>query len=533
MKFSYFSIFVVFIILFTSCNDDFENENIQENPQTINYDEIQVLNGRLYFPNKTVFQNYYSELRDKNENEVAEILQSKFYSKDFYSLKPIVNDQTEQIQVERHIAKIKSNLNENGLQQRIESTDDDLIENFDDLEDIFGEDVFTSFLNQDAEIQVDNQVFKYTDTGLFISNVNEIDGLNTYLDTKQISKNLLEPTPQATKLAYIDENNPCGGLVEIQNYQYFIADVDSEPCGGGGGSGSGGGSGTGSGGSTTNNGTPNAQLAIIANGLDQCSGSQPWLGNLFGTTKVCIDQYESKKRVKIKYYNIDIFLGYVIGIKTKHQTKGWTGIWRKQDTDQVALGVNSLTWRFTHPTPPAALLNYQPARIYLHNGKMFETVNGYYNSVFAGDIPVPNLPFADKVDFIIEVAIGAPFSPFDNEEDVREFIYQQLFDTAKGLLQTYSNRQLKKMGVVITTQTSTWVQFYDFSESCVNCDKRENVIDFGIVTPQITYNFGTGSGGSFSISSWEFDFNNPSLTGMSAFGMAKRNGQWHGKRMVF
>ena len=226
-------------------------------------------------------------------------------------------------------------------------------------------------------------------------------------------------------------------------------------------------------------------------------------------------------------------MGYVIGIKTKHQKKGWTGLWRKQDTDEVALGVNSLTWRFTHPTPPAALLNYQPARIYLHNGKMFETVNGYYNSVFAGDIPVPNLPFADKVDFIIEVAIGTPFSPFDNEQDVREFIYQQLFNTAKGLLQTYSNRQLKKMGVVVTTQTSTWVQFYDFSESCVNCDKRENIIDFGIVTPQITYNFGTGSGGNFSISSWNFDFNNPSLTGMSAFGMAKRNGQWHGKRMVF
>ncbi len=91
------------------------------------------------------------------------------------------------------------------------------------------------------------------------------------------------------------------------------------------------------------------------------------------------------------------------------------------------------------------------------------------------------------------------------------------------------------MGVVLKTPTATWVQFYDFSESCTNCSKRENIIDFGIVTPQITYNFGTGNGngGSVNITSWNFDFNNPSLTGMSAFGMAKRNGQWYGKRMVF
>jgi hypothetical protein len=163
---------------------------------------------------------------------------------------------------------------------------------------------------------------------------------------------------------------------------------------------------------------------------------------------------------------------------------------------------------------------------------MFTTLNGYYNSVFSGNVPVPNLPFADKVDAIIEVAVNTPW--FDDEEDVREFIYEQLFDTTKDLLQQYRNKQLKKLGVVVATQTSTWVQFYDFSESCTNCAKKENVIDFGIVTPQITYTFGSGDGsGSFSITDWDFDFNNPSLTGMNAFGMAKRNGQWHGKRMVF
>jgi len=323
---------------------------------------------------------------------------------------------------------------------------------------------------------------------------------------------------------------PIEGILPNQEYQYFIAKINCDDSGSDSGGGNGSDSG-GSGSSNTTSETPNAQLAVIANGLDQCSGIQPWLGNLFGTTKVCIDQYENKKRVKIKYYNIDLFLAYVIGIKTKNQTKGWTGIWRKQETDEVALGVNSLTWKFTHPALPNAMLNYQPARIYLYNGKMFKTINGYYNAVFAGNIPMPNLPFKNKVDCIIEVAVNTPF--FKKEEDVRKFIYEQLFNTAKGLLKTYSNRQLKKIGVVVTTQTSTWVQFYDFSKSCVNCSKKEDLIDFGIVTPELTYSFGMGNGGDFSISSWNFDFQNPILISMSAFGMAKHNGQWYGKRMVF
>ena len=516
MKFNFFSIFCFIIFLtLTSCTDEFVSEELQGSNDVMNYDKIKVLNDRLYFPNKSTFQNYYSDLRQKDETEVAEILHKKFYSKDFYSLKPIVNKKTEQVEINRHIARIVNNTK--GLQYSGKSNDEDFLEDFDDLEDIFGEDLFTSFLNQDAEIQVANQIYKYTDTGLFITEVNNINDLNTYLDSKQISKNLLVPTPNIIRTSYIDEYSPFGGLNYLEEgFQHFRSVEEMYEIPNGGGGTGGGNSGSGS------NGTPNAQLAVIANSLDQCSGSQPWFGNLFGTTKVCKDKYESDRRVKVKFYDIDLFLVYAIGIKTKHQYKGWTGIWRKQDADEVALGVNSLTWKFTHTTPPAALLNYQPARYYLYNGKMYETLDTYYNAVYQGDIPVPNLPFANLTDIIVEIAIGTPLSPLNDEEDVREFVYSQLYDTAKDILENFSNRDLKKMGVVVTTPTQTWVQFYDFSDSCTNCSKRENVIDFGIVTPQITYTFGAGNGGNISVSNFSFDFDNPDLIGMSAFGMAKK-----------
>lgn len=416
-------------------------------------------------------------------------------------------------------------------------SDEDILEDFDDLEDVFGEEVFNSFLNQEAELQVANQIYKYTDTGLFITDVEKINDLNLYLDEQQISRDLLEPTQEITRIAYIEETNPCGGLTQVQDFQYFIAeDVYSESCGGDGYSG-GTGSGSTSGGSTQPSGTPNYELALISQSLEKCSGSTPFFGNLLGTVKVCHDNYEDKKRVKIKYYDIDLYLTYAMGIKVKHQKKGWTGLWRKQDTDEVALGVNSLTYRFNHAPDLNAISTNHNARIYLHNDKMYETLNGYYNAVYQGNIPVPDLPFSNtfknEVDWLVEVAVG--YHPgWDSEEDVREFFYETLFDTTKNIFQSYSNRQNMKRGVVVVkAETSTWVQVYDFTNKCTNCDKREVVLDWGFVTPEFTYTFGSGSGTGFSISSWDYDFRNPDVVHLSAYGMAKRNGQWHGKRFVF
>ena len=59
------------------------------------------------------------------------------------------------------------------------------------------------------------------------------------------------------------------------------------------------------------------------------------------------------------------------------------------------------------------------------------------------------------------------------------------------------------------------------------------MIDFGIVTPQINYTFGTGNGGNLTFDNFNFDFNTPNVVGINAYGMAKRNGQWYGRQMVF
>lgn len=47
---------------------------------------------------------------------------------------------------------------------------------------------------------------------------------------------------------------------------------------------------------------------------------------------------------------------------------------------------------------------------------------------------------------------------------------------------------------------------------------------------QVILNLGSGSLGA---SNFEYDFGNPDAVGISCFGMAKRNGDWHGNKLVF
>ncbi len=530
------------LLIFISCSEDEIDKVQSENSyvSVLTNDEVKVVNGRIYFPNREIFKKYYAELKSKNTDEIVEFVEDKFYSKDFYSLVPLYNEKTEQKQVNRHLNNLKGN---NVLPSNFRNaSDEEILEDLDDLEDIFGEEVFNSFLNQEAEILIGNKVYKYTDTGLFIVDLEDLNTLNNMLDQKGISKNLIEPTPYNLKMDYINETNPCGGLVPVTtfvdeeplDYDFFIA--QAQDCYVDGGSGSSGGSGSGSG-TGTNSSAPGDELALISQGLDSCNPNNPFFGNLFGTVKTCKDTYQDDKRVKVKYYDLDLYLAYAMGVKVKHQRKTWLGVWVGQNAPEVALGLNSLTYQFNAEPSPLPINTTPSARIYLHNDRMYETLNGYYNAVYQGDIPIPDLPFSNmfknQIDWLVEVSVSN-YTSWDSEEDVREFFYETLFDTTKNLFENFSNRDRMKKGVVVVSSNNKkWVQIYDFNNSCTDCKEKGVVIDWGIVSPMFTYTFGTGTGSGLEITSWDFDFRNPNIVAMSSYGMARKNGQWHGKRLIF
>lgn len=551
MKNLYLVLFIVVGIFFIhSCSNEtnFKTDE-QEAREFVDTNEVKVLNGRMYFPNKETFHYYYNEIKEKGDNKVANILNNRFYKNNFYSLKPFVNNLTAQKQITRHLNTLKEKtISVSNTKMRtnsfIDINDDEILDDLDDLEDVFGEELFTSFLNQEAEIQVDNNIYKYTDVGLFIVKASDINNLKTYLKEQSISENWLNPTEESTRLNYINQNgDPCGEFQHLDlslmddtglNADYYVSEnSNSTPCTTVGGN-------QGSNNSNQNNEdnikTPSDELADIAENLNPCVGYKPFLGNLFGTTWVCKDKYKSKRRVKIKFYDVDLKLAYATGIKTKHQKKKLGTFWKKKKADEVAMGINSLSWKFNHATLNNQYFNNSEPSIYLRNGEVYKSQGEYFNSIYLGDFPMPPLPFSSKLDALVEFMVYDA-ELFQNEYDVRQYFYNHLFDTVESIFKSNSNNEEEKMeriGVILTTNTTTWIQFYDFSTSCLNCKKRSHVFDWGIATPKITYTPGNGFDfGSNPSFSFEFDFHRPKLLSLNGYGMIRKGNDWHGRQVGF
>ncbi len=262
----------------------------------------------------------------------------------------------------------------------------------------------------------------------------------------------------------------------------------------------------------------------------------PGSQTFFGTVKICHDKYEGKRRVKTKYFSNNYRLAYEIGFKVKHQKKGWTGLWRKQKTDKMAAGVNSVTWAFTPEIAGFPQYSFPTNYWIASTGELFATRQGYYNAEYIGkgNIPLPELPFVRNADVIVELLVN-DFGRFKTEREVRAFFYENLFDQAKNLLKQQRKKDLQEAVVIMNTPTKVWVQYYNFTYQCNNCDKYDKNFDFGIMTPQINYSFANGKGfswGNFSFKAG-FNFKRPIVTGLNAYGLAKKNGQWHGSKIIF
>ncbi len=543
MKKLIYLLFISLLLLNISCEKETSSESISET----NFKNIKIINGRLSFKSKESFKIFYNDMKDKDEDELATILNDNFYSKDFYSLIPIISEKTK-AQAERHFNKFKENnqsysmFSKDSISLGENISDEDIFENFDDIEEIMGEDVFESFLNENAEILVEGKVYKYTDKGLLIADVDFVQEMYDFMEANDV-KSLSDIGEIDTSGEYPLFNTD-GGLKSVtdkvdsyladKTYQSislsddaYLADASvpfQTSTGGSSGSSST---------STTSTQTNIQDLINEANNLAKCTPSSPWLGNLFGTTKVCIKRFGAAQRVKLKYYSVDFYLAYAIGVKVKHQHKGWLW-WSRQNTPEMALGINSISWYFNHNKMFSNTTNSSITNYYTYDGKLYSSFNSYNNAIFVDNgRPIPALPFASTVDVIIEVAnneLGINLT----EYQIREFFYSQLYQEAKNITDDLG-RPMNKVGVIINQNGQTVIQYYNFTKRCNNCSRLEKVFDWGIATPQMNYTFGAGDSfeGDFGFGSLNFDFRHPDITHLNIYGMARREGSWHGYKMIF
>ncbi|MGV0922642.1 hypothetical protein [Empedobacter tilapiae] len=385
----------------------------------------------------------------------------------------------------------------------------------------------------------------YTDQGLFIARTDKYSELSVIMENNNVHS--LNDIYNLQKIEEPLSYNPNGGLVQLEDgishyINYLILPTPNEEDGGdynGGGSGSGN-----SGGSNANNTSEN--LEAIANNLAVCNLKSPFLGNIFGVSKVCTNEYEKRKRIKIKYYKVDLKLAYIIGIKVKNQKKAV--LWINEKSERLALGINSLSWGYDHTNDfkkvreqkLSGIITYFVNDIsvgssnpYKVSGKQIFRDNGYGQITHISAYYTPKLPFEKrlKLDAVMEVAIDNRI--IKNEEEARALFYNFIFDKTKSLFNSLNDKHLKRIGVVIITPTSNWIQLYDFSNTCTNCKTIEHVFDWGVMSPKFTYNFGAGAGPNPLRIDFSGDFNNPDILGINAYGMVNKSGKWYGNKFIF
>lgn len=80
------------------------------------------------------------------------------------------------------------------------TSDEEILYDIDDLEELIGDDAYGAFLNDQAEIQVGQEIYKYTDVGLFVVSEDKYTTLEPYLISKNISTDLLVPTEESARV---------------------------------------------------------------------------------------------------------------------------------------------------------------------------------------------------------------------------------------------------------------------------------------------------------------------------------------------
>ena len=520
----------------SSCDEDVTSSLIEETSINSNTQNGSIVNGRLYFKSEDDFKSYYSKLDSKNLEQISNELDSKLYSKDFNSLVPYFTEYTSPDVIKEFTETSLNSITSTSL------TNEDILDHFDDMEDVIGDDLFAAFLNNNSEIQISNEIYKYTDQGLFIARTDKYAELSVIMDDYNVHS--LNDIYNIQKIEEPLSYNPDGGLVQLEDGISHYINYLIQPSEGGGDGGGGGYSGGSNPGTSTGNAPEN--LETIAKNLAECNLKSPLLGNIFGISKVCTNEYENRKRVKIKYYKVDLKLAYIIGIKVKNQKKA--GIWFNEKAEKLALGINSLSWGYDHTSDFTKVREQKLSGIvtyfinditaggnnpYRVSGKQIFRDNGYGQISHIGAYYSPKLPFEKrlKLDAVMEIAIDNKI--VKNEEEARNIFYNFIFDKTKSLFNSLNNKHLNRIGVVIATPKARWIQLYDFSNTCTDCKTIEHVFDWGIMSPKFTYNFGTGSGPNPLNIDWSGDFNSPDILGINAYGMVKKSDKWYGNKFIF
>lgn len=479
--------------------------------------KFRVENKWIAFNNKTDLESFIVNGKTKDLEEFKKGLRF-FNKKGFKPLLPLIDESDEeqkQIFASRKIEELRNfmranNLNAPNLRLEEEELDIDA-----DEDEIIADPYFASVLNEDREILVGDEVYRFTEKGLFHTGIDNYDNLDQTIQ-------LIEPC----------EMMQIQGEVYIDNGVTAYMPQPIDGCSGGGGSCcSGGGS---SGGSST---APTRDE--IRDNLKICEYRKNVLNQLFGPSEKCIDKFDDRRRIKVKTWAQDYLIFASTGVKVKSQKRS-LGIWWADKIDELELGYSIASFKYTG-------IGSWPSSGFNNVDYHYE-LNGYtidqYGRYVSGPSPARNLfdnfPLRDDQQ-LLKIWLYKPIqdviqSLTGNSVTHLEYSGKDFNQAVRKLVEN-AVKELKKKGKNINGKPKAVVIFDDPEWNNINfvynnwksVKTNENKISkvFAWNTAQIGIKTGgSGTSPTYSSPKKPKDFN------IVCYGMGRRGSTWKGGRVV-
>jgi len=284
---------------------------------------VEVIDGRLNFVSEAQFLNCMDGLKSSELKDASSIIEQRLGKKGkFLSLRDYKLKTADQFEVNH--ANTNAKVSTTSEDEEQEEDDDALVP----------DPHLASILNTEREIQVEGMTYKITKYGTYICNpdkigkvrqlLNDLEAKNIVLSKDQ--RKLPGEVEEGEDIYFVDE-----GIYRFDSYKYTNT-IDISPK------------------EENVNGSIVSYRELPQGVYDKFPtyefDSKTWAGqilqSIFGRTKPHHEYFDRKHRVKVNFYNVNYGFFSSVGVNVKMQTKGWTGIWRKLNTEELRLGWDGL-----------------------------------------------------------------------------------------------------------------------------------------------------------------------------------------------
>lgn len=437
------------MFIYSSCNDELDqfDEEVENK-----IEKETIVDGRMKFNSSESLKSRIEDLKSQPESILVDELE-KLNNAGFISLRPVVTEENlESVQARYGVM-----------------TNGRSIDEAQEVTDYIGDDVFAAILNEEGLLQIGDSIYKYTPIGLFFVHESKLDHLNNFLEEllgSQSNGRSLQPVDPCPILSpFSIQGGEVTSLDSDINY-YSAIDPCSYPSP-----------------SPTPTPTPSPSpnpnptdpVADFVNSLTPCSANDGWASWIFGDSKICIDHFTERSRVRTKFWNQNYGLWRSVGIKVKHQFRQF-GIWYSSSIDEMRLGLKSAyhLYKMKQEDLWDKPINTTKQLIYNDNLYDFNSVSSFGSPLERTDV----LPDGIDISIIYDISSGVG-DDRTSEEYINNNIYPEVINRLPNFYAAQNIDPLSIRGILIMVIGDTKIGYKRFNDfrTANNKSKLEILLD--------------------------------------------------------